>query len=618
MINEGNNFIIEDIENLKDSNGLEFEGVANIILYNIVKKYGNNRSLVVIKDMSSLLDTDKEYLETFGIIQENKVEEFLNSSELLNKLLIIPKDYVNNYKDFIEKEINKDCYYTHICLEHIFTDFESYYEFKTYIEETLGNGIKDIIVQDKVKKSKSMKKGIDLELLYRGDLKTLKILNSSNTRNSILTLENTESTRKALAIDLSSYVMKFNDILRGRLQIIPSFNKMMDSIKKELSRTIIMLKQKKVSHSFYVISYYPNVDSNIIDETKFNRLSALILTQLLYDCNKIGIMPLMSTGQNSYASHYLYQILYNTEAMFIEDRINYLLNYPELSFLAINNGVLRIIGIECKLDLDITYIENQIEWNAKEEYEPSKINVNISSIDVISIKDDFTELDDDTFCNIAEKYRDMLTVLENSIEDTYMLNILQVIKFRYRKPSKEEDIRSDIDYDKVYIGVVNNLDYKLKTLVEKVGNNGIRAGISTLKTYSESNIPRLIPAILVDGGRAHMRYAKAILKQFGKCTGEKEQPRIDFKMIAPSNALILYNVYSLTNELYTPDRVNILDYCLYNEEAVKSRNILPKEFKKYISKKKLREHLTGLNCFGMYTILIGNNLEIDLQTLERF
>lgn len=616
MLNEENNIIIENIDDLKDSNGLEFEGLANTVLYNIVKKYGNNKNLVIIKDMSGLLDQDKDYLANFGILEESRIEDFLNSSELMDKLLIIPKKHTEDYKDFVLNSLHEN-YYTHVCFEKTFTNSDEYSEYVDFIYKTLGNNVKDIINQSRIRKSKSRKKGIDLEILNRAGLKSLKIINSESSSNTVITLEDTENTRKAFALDLSKYVVKFTKVLSINLNIIPEFNEMMDKIKRDISRAIIMLARKKVQHKFYIICYYPNVEMGI-DEGKFNSLSTLILTQLLYDCNKLGVMPLLSTGQYLHFSHYLSQILYNPGAMFIEDRINYLLNYPELSFISSRGIILRAIGLECQLDLDITYIENQIEWDADKKYEPSTIKVNISAIDVISIKDDFTGLDDDTFCNIAEKYRDMLTVLENSIEDTYMLNILQIVKFRFRKPNDNSEIRDDIDYDKVYIGLVNNIDYKLKTLVEKIGANGIKTGIRALKTYDEDSMNRLIPAILVDGGKAHMQYAKAVLQKFGKCLGEKEQPRIDFKMIAPSNALILYNIHTITRELHTPNKVNLLDYCLYNNEAVVSRSVLPSQFKQFITKKNLRKNLTGINCFGMYTGFIGNNLYIELSTLERF
>lgn len=616
MLNGENNIIIEDIQNFKNSNGLEFEGLANTILYNIVKEYGNNRNLVIIKDMSDLLDQDKTYLANFGILEENKVDDFLNSSELVDKLLIIPKEYADNYKEFVLNSLHEG-YYTHICFEKVFTDAEEYSEYEDFIRKTLGNGVKDIINQSRIRKAKSRKKGIDLEILHRSGLKSLKIINSKNPSNSLITLEDTENTRKAIGLDLSQHIVGFTKALRINLDIIPAFNEMMYTIKREISRTIIMLTKKKVQHKFYILCYYPNVELEI-EEDRFNSLSTLVLMQLLYDCNKLGVMPLLSTGQHLYSSHYLSQILYNPGAMFIEDRLDYLLNYPELSFISSREIILRAIGLECRLDLDITYIENQLEWDVDKRYEPTTCKLNISAIDVISIKDDFTGLDDDMFCNIAEKYRDILTVLENSIENTYMLNVLQVIKFRYRKPNDNSDIRNDIDYDKVYIGIVNNIDYKLKTLVEKIGTNGIKTGIRAFKYYDEDNMSKLIPAIIVDGGKAHMKYAKEILKKVGKCLGDKEQPRIDFKMIAPSNALILYNIHTITRELHTPNRVNLLDYCLYNNEAVISRTVLPIELKKYITKKKLRENLTGINCFGMYTGLIGNNLYIELSTLERF
>lgn len=613
------NYIRENIENLKDTNGFKFEGLVNVVLYNITKKYGNNRELVILEGINTFKEIDKEYLYSFGIIDEKDIERILSSSEVLNRLLIIEQEDAEDYKKFLANKLDS-INYTHVCIEKTFSNYTEYFEYKSLIEAIFGAGVKDIMDNSVLKIARSTKEGIDLYLLGKSNLGGIKIVNGKDKAHSIIKSD-MSNPNIAYAFDISHYIVNLHNSLRNPMKANKNFNTTIQLIIKDIYNLITRLRSNKSDKKVYLISYLPNAPLTI-SQSYFDNLSAMVLTQILYNNSKSIIAPLMSQNQTYYSYTHLSNLLYNKDSMFVEDRLDYLTSYPELSF--IDRGVLgtfRVTAVECDIKMDITAVKYDSNWDRDAKLTPINRLVDIDSIDLLSIKNDFMGLSTEEFRKVCDNYKVDLEVLENSIDEAYLLNVLDLVKFRFVKPENVENIDPDIDYDAVYLGKLNMLDYRLRALTEKLSAPGVRSLIRTEKIYSENDMNLLIPAILVVGGKAHMAHAKAVLNQLGKCLGEKEQPRIDYKLIAPSDAIMLYNIHNITDKTYElndKDKVDLLNYCLYNEEAVTCRHALPGILKPYISKKKIRSKLKGINCFGIYTKVLDDNLLIDLDTLQKY
>lgn len=81
-----NNYIRENIENLKETHGYQYGSLTNVILYNLAIKYGTDRGIVILDGIDIFNERDKEYLFSFGVIAEKDIERATNSNIEFKKL----------------------------------------------------------------------------------------------------------------------------------------------------------------------------------------------------------------------------------------------------------------------------------------------------------------------------------------------------------------------------------------------------------------------------------------------------------------------------------------------------------------------------------------------------
>lgn len=89
MIKLTNNYIRENIENLKETHGYQYGSLTNVILYNVTKKYGSDRELVILEGIDIFNEREREYLFSFGIIAEEDIERASSGNIEFNSVLML-------------------------------------------------------------------------------------------------------------------------------------------------------------------------------------------------------------------------------------------------------------------------------------------------------------------------------------------------------------------------------------------------------------------------------------------------------------------------------------------------------------------------------------------------
>ena len=585
-------------------------GESNVVLFNLTKEYGYGKIIVLDGLENKTIDV-KNYLAKFGIITKGAENDFISDS--LKRLLVIPKEYNESIMEFLKTQIDTT-HFTHIAIEKEYDNYEDYILELTKIETFLECNLTDIVDRSKIKDLNSTKEVINHFYLTMSGLKTivLKSFKGDNSYNVNITSDKITQGAMGIGVDISDIVVRLHRSITNSDKVCINYAIEYNNMVNRINKLKNAIARQKKNIPIYVASYQPNV--NIENTMVFDSLSSLLMTQYSYNNADTGVEMLYTYTQLRYSVTDLFSLLYNPRSFLIEDRLAYLTNYPELSFIEGGEaGMFKVIAYDYSLKLDIDYIIEPSEWILNKAQKATNRVIDLSAIDILSIRNDFYGCSPQS--SVWKEYRIKLSVLESSISKSYIHSILDMIVFRFRRPDNEEDIDPTIDYDAVHYGIVNNIDYKLYTDVQRMITGG--SVMVASKVFDDGSIHRLIPAVFFKDYKVYEKQAMEVLSRHYK--KPVKSLRCGFQKISPENALVLKKALDLKEGIYDigSDNFDLFDYSLFSTEAVKCRLNIEDIFGKYISKSKVREYLTGINCFGYYNRILGGGLHLSLDSLSR-
>ena len=601
-------------ELLKESE-LNFKSDINRVIYHIFKDMGDNIRPVTVRGLEKQSIDVQITLARYGIFTEDSNKD--SGALITKKLLIIPKEFADNCDNYIRVHIADPKSYTAVVVEKDYATPEEYITDLKNIKELTNDNIVDLVDRSNLKSTTARLDEIkDYYLAMSGVESIIFMRTLENGRENIPLISDLVTNKPkstAIALDISDLAWKLFLTIKNSNNVCVTYKSIYLSVCDRVTRLRKQLASKGTNPPIYLTSYKLDIEDKY--DTEFDTVSCLLLSQYTYSNAGNGIFALLTPKQLQYHLTNIGELLYNPRTMFIEDRLAYLTNYPELSFMERgDSGVYQVVAYNSSVRLDLSFIKEPIDWKLCDKQESNNRKLDLSEIDVLSVKQDFLG---GITSEISDTYNTILSVLESSISNVYLKTALDIIKFRFIEPEDPKDIDPNIDYNAVHYGIVNDIDFQLYTDVVRLSNNG--SPVVVPKVFDENDMSRLLPAILFKGYNRYVNSSKqAIANRYDKKS--VEDIRVGFPKISSDSALILSNTAKLKNYMYnnTADTYDLLDYCLYSYEGVRTRLNIEEILGEHITKEKARKYLNGINCFGLYNTHTKGQLVINEEVLSKF
>ena len=346
---------------------------------------------------------------------------------------------------------------------------------------------------------------------------------------------------------------------------------------------------KKVIHQ--LVNTFKEHPSAVFYYTGDNaQLYMIVAATLKYFFNIECITPDQSTS--NMLSMYS-ELVYNSDTMLVEEQINYLRNFPTLSFR--KNDYEFMVFITKKregfLRLQCCPVDNISSTNVSD----TEIDINDIKIAPLSNLFDLTNPDENVIKEEHQKLLDILMQFENSLDiRKEILNLTNTFFFEFNGT--------------LNIGYLEHVMFKVDGIACPF------SGISKYRKYSIDleHINSLLPLTMLTDWKVVASQLTSIYKELGIT-----------QMINPPKhnhlAGLIYKYYCY-NSHYNMSGLEWSDFMtigLYWKESIVHRTQLNSKLQRYLPKKVLRTKHSYISAFGGYHPLLTGQVEIEPRSFRK-